>query len=341
MTTENKETLAPGQLIPGGTIKVPMTVDAAKSVLQLALIKVEKSVQALNDIEATLIYNEDHLVTIKQFIDNCKEAGSIVEKERVRIKNPAKVEGDNIDAGSKLIKGEIEILQAKAQTKYTELNLAILKKKEDQAKEEKRVKDIQDGMAANVTNFSVKIADCKTNEQLLAVERLINLEKGRKEKYQEFLPEMVEKLNTLTPLLTSQKENIKELDKLNVAEAQAIQSGDAEAAAVIAEKKEEIDYKVQETKVNVTETAIRTTNVQSAYPSVSVVLPDVKVSRRQWKAELVKGEEAKALKAGLLDVELNPRTWRSVLETLKETGVLKDKKEYTLNGVRYFEEVRF
>jgi hypothetical protein len=318
----------------------PVTAESAKAKIKLQLTLAELSIQAVQDKADGLVFNEDNLPDINETITSIKAIQKKIDEAHKEGKKPYKEGGDAWDAAKNGLKELLAPTLLGIERKHTQLCQEVEKRKREAKAKEEKEKAIKEGMDNNIMAYSQKIADCKTTEQLLDVERLINLEKTRKDKYGDFTEEMITRLNELTPLVTAQKQVVRELKGLDTAEAEAIATGNDEKLQEILEKKEEIGGKIQENKVKVQETA--TNQATRSYGGYSggykTVFPEVKTKRRSWKTELISPETAVKHDLSLLRIELNPETVKARMETLKTEGKLKEgtAEEFIENGVKYF-----
>ena len=235
---------------------VNLTPIVVKTKLEAALIKVEAGIQTLHDKEAELIYNSDHLQDVADFVTKVKKALAQVEKERVEIEKPHKINGDAVDDGANLVKKDLNALLKKASDKYTEMVKEQNRLKKIQDDEDKRIKEIKDGMDNNIISFSTKIAEAKDLPALLDLERRLNLETANLKKYQEFLPDFKTRCEAIRSLLSLQKQNVKALGGLENEATNALETGQDDKLEEIEGKKEEITAKVEETRTRIQETAI-------------------------------------------------------------------------------------
>lgn len=319
-----------------------LTPEIVKSKLQVALTKAEQSIQGLNDAEASLVYNEDNLGEISKFIEQCKAAEKIVETERVALKEPFLEGGRNVDAGAKLLSTELVTLRQKAHKKYTDLCLEVEKKRHEAEQEANRVKSIRDAMDEFKLAYSVKIADAKTSQELVEIERRINVEALNKSKYGEFLDEFREGLKAIRSLLTAQKVRVRELEALERKAQEAAENGSDEQFLELQDKKEALEAQILENKGSIQETAInQATN--SAPVTPEIILPEVKAKRRTWDFE-VKDVAALYKKAPHL-VQLTP-DYEKIKEILKNKvtdGETKGVSEIVyLNGlIRFYVKLTY
>lgn len=303
------------------------------------IAKTEAGFQNFADRESKLVYNEDNIVEIKKYLDDLDK----LENKFVSVHKEGKAEAWKIctewDSALRVHKAQVESLKIKPKELYNKLCIEVTRKKQQQQFEAERIKNIKDGIDRNLVDFSTKIANCTTNEQLIVVERLINLEKGNKVRYQEFLPDFVERAKKLTELITSQKEAIKEMETLNKQKLEAEQSGNDREFIAIEEKEAILSSKIEERKIITQETAI--SQAIASNPIVEVarqVFADIK-SRKTWKWEIA--DEKKAFQAGMLTTEINTTKAKEALNVLKETQQLLGKEEITVGGIRYFLDTKY
>lgn len=260
------------------TPAITLTPIVVKTKLESALIKVESGIQTLTDKEAELVYNADHLQDIADYVSLVKKAIKKVEDERVALKKPYKEGGDTVDDGAKLVASELNKLLKKASDKYTEMAKEQARLQKIQDDEDKRVKDIKDGMDNNIMSFSTKIAEAKDLPVLLDLERRLNLETANEKKYQEFLPAFKTRCEAIRSLLSLQKQNVKVLSGLENEAVKALDGGHDEKLESIESQKEEITAKVEETRTRIQETAINQSTA-TAPARVTQVFNTVKPKR--------------------------------------------------------------
>lgn len=263
---------------------------------------------------------------------------AFIEDHRGDEKKPYLEAGRAIDAAHKKISGPLEIAKGILQLK---INKVGVKMAED-AKRTKMEKDRIEGLKNLINGFiqekSTEIAAATTNEQLLSIERLINLEKGNKGRYQDHLPLLIERCNDLTSMIKEQKGIIQELERLEKEKVSAYEAGNDEKVQELQQKTDILGAKMEENTILVQETASKSVIL------TEVVAPEVDMPntrRKSWKFEIVDVREAMKKRPDLLDVSLNNKSVSEVLKTLKETGVLNGKTEYILNGIRFYQDVNY
>lgn len=318
--------------------KTNLSPAVIESKISLALTKSEGNYQQV--LKQVLEYEvtEDNFTDAQELNKKVIKFLSFVEDHRSDEKKPYLEAGRTIDAAHKKFATPFEDAKNKLQGKIN----VIGKKIEEAAKKAKEEKDRIANLVALINQFildsSTKIAAATTNEQLLSIERLINLEKGNKSRYQDHLPLLIERSNELTAKIKEQKELVKELERVENEKNEALATGDDEKAQDLLDKSAILGAKIEENSILVQETA-----------SKSVILPEIvapeiempSTRRKSWKYEVQDIKETMKKRPDLLDVSLNHKAVSEVLKTLKDTGVLNGKSEYVLNGIRFFQDVNY
>lgn len=305
-----------------------LTPEVVKSKLQIALTRVQKTIQNFHDREAMLVYNEDCLKEVKEFIEDIKEAKRLVDAERKRLKEPSLIESRNVDAGAKLVDSQLDEVLAKANVPYQKLCAEVERKRIESEKEKQRVDAIREQMNNFKSTYAVKISDAKTSQELVALERLINLETANKNRYQEFLQEFADDCRAIRSLLADQKIKVRELEELDRKANLAAENGSDEEILQIMEKKELVEAQISEKRVNIQEEALK--QATSPTETATVIIPMIpKGGRKLWRYEIV--DEKAANKAGFMKLVPNEE---KINERLKE--IRESETETTENGIRYY-----
>jgi hypothetical protein len=289
-----------------------------------------------------------NILTYEVTDDNFEEAQQLLKKvitflayvddHRTAEKKPYLEAGRVVDAAHKTFGGPFEEAKRVLQEKVN----AIGRKREEEAEKARKEQDRITGLVNSINSYilesSVAIAAATTNEQLLSIERLINLEKGNKSRYQDHLPLLIERCNELTGKIKEQKDLIRERERVEIEKNKALETGDDKKAEELLAKSQLLDAKMEENTILVQEAASK------SVIATEIVAPEINMPntrRKSWKFEIVDIKEVMKKAPQLLDCELNFKQTSEVLKTLKDTGVLTGKKEYTLNGIRYFEEKNY
>lgn len=297
----------------------------------------ESKFQALADEAGKLVYNEDNVEAIKAFLDKTKKVVKAVEATHKDGKAEALQIGRNWDSAKNAFISQVDAITELPNKKYDELCRSIQKKAQEAEVERVRIVNIKNGIESNAVNFAKIIADATTTVRLLEIEKLINLEKGRKEKYQEFLPDAVTRFNELNAILKNQKEAVRLQEQLKQQEEDAKNNNDDAAVISIQEKLENITSKIEENKVEVQETAIAQTMNEVIEPEI--LMPTVKARRSVWKYEVVDiNETVKKMKDWTV-IEPNTEKIEEYLKAKKAEGITGE--EFTVAGIRFYLEKTF
>lgn len=240
------------------------------------------------------------------------------------------------------LKAPFEKLIAEKTAVLTKISNELEKERIAAANEKTRIDNVKTKIDNFILSVSQQIAEASSDDQLVSLEKLIGSHKANKSRYQEFLPDFITRCNELTPILKKQKEAVRKIEELKKQEQEALASGDDQKVLDSQESQEAVQATISENKVVVQETAINQA-IAPEITHVEVLAPTISARRTSWKAELLPDAKSlkKAFDAGMLDCELNSEKAKTTLNALKDAGTLKGLTEYTLNGVRYFEQKLF
>lgn len=296
--------------------------------------------QQLQTKADSLVYNEDNLEEISGFLKDLRGVKKAIDETHKTGKAEALKIGRDWDAAKNLFTEQVASIELRPQSEYSRICREVEDRRLKAEQDRQRIIAIQNGIEQNAINFANSIAAAQTSERLTEIERLINLEKGRKEKYQEFLAKAVERFSELNNLLAQQKVTVKNLEELKRKELEAEKAANEELMIQLKLDREAAETKIEEQKISVQEKVIEQ-SVNTFVPVAEEILPTVKARNTRWKYELVNEKEAMKKAPEMLVVSLNDDKAKEVLKTLKDTNQLEGKKELILNGVRYFEQVTY
>lgn len=265
------------------TKETTLSKEVVAAKMNVALTKAALGIEMLTNLESNLVYNEDNIESISEFLTKARKAKKVVEDEHKAIKEPYLKISQTIDESKRNMLEYIETVLNKASGNYTKLCQDIERRKQEQIAEHQRKQNIINVIDGNTISFSQKITNCTKNEELISIERLINLEKGNKNKYQEFLPQAAEKYESLTALIKLQKDSIKEFERIEKQRIEAQKANDEAKMLELQEKQELLTAKIDDNKVSVQENAINQTTFTGVVEQAIEIMPDVKVRRKAWK----------------------------------------------------------
>lgn len=308
--------------------------------MSIALTKQQLSVQKLQDEADNLEFTEENIPVISSFLAKLNSIDKVTEETHKEIKAPYLEAGRTCDSGKNSNLAITSGIRMPVHGKFTALCSDVDRKKREVAAEELRKSNIKQGIESNVIDFSSKIAGCTTNEELLSIERLINLEKSpqRQSKYGEFHAEAIAKYDTvLKPILKDQKEKIQKKEELDKQIKVAEEKNDVVTLDELQAKKESVEDEILQNAIKIQENAINNAAFDTTPVAVAEeVFADTK-SRRSYTIEISDEKEALKKAKELIDISINKDAANIVLKTLKDSGAFKDKAEIIVNGIKYSE----
>jgi hypothetical protein len=224
-------------------------------------------------------------------------------------------------------------IKSDVQTKYEKLCKEIAQKQADQERDKQRILAIKNGIETNALNFASRIANCKTSEELTNIERSINLEKSRKEKYQEFIEDAVKRYNELNTLLAEQKIEVRKLEKLEQERLEALKTNDEEKLIDIAEKQEVLENKIEEQRIVVQETAINQ-SLTDQFELAEVLHPTIKARRTTIEWEVININETLKKHSEWVVLTPNKDALNEYTKQLKENAT--SDVDVVINGIRFY-----
>lgn len=216
---------------------------------------------------------------------------------------------------------------------------AIRKENEAQIREQTRIANAKTA----IINFTNKIANdirnANTDDDIVSVEKMIGLEKTKKNLYQEFLPDLITQLDNLRPQIREQKENVRRLQELNQKEKEAIEKGEIYEATAIREEKEYVQTVIEHTGIKIHEKAFEEAiKIEVVVPEVVEVAPK---GRTNWKWEVTDIKLLQKKMPHLVKIVPNDEAIDLLLKTKRQDGALDDVEEENWNGIRFFNDRKF
>ncbi len=301
----------------------------------------ESKFQALADEAGKLVFNEDNIDTIKEFLEKVRKVERSIEATHKEGKAEALEVGRQWDAGKNTFLATVLTIKENPQAEYTRLCKEVEQRRIAAANERARIDAIKNGIESNAILFAKQIADCETSQQLTAIESKINLEKTRKEKYQEFLPEAAKRFTELNAALANQKTVVKQLEENARLQEIAKKEQDDAKLLQLQQEQEQKQAQIEENKITVQETAIAQSVNAAPVEYATEVIPEVKARRTTWKFEVINEKEVMKKSPELVIFTLDSDKVKAVLKTLKDTNQLDGKTEMLVNGIRYYEDKTF
>jgi hypothetical protein len=296
--------------------------------------------QQLADRANNLVYNEDNLEAIAEFLKDGRAVIKAISETHKEGKAEALKIGQEWDSAKRTFEGQVTSILDNPQIKYTKLCQEVELRKQKQEQERQRIVNIKNGIEANAVNFAKQIAECTTSVQLTNVERNINLEKTRKDKYMEFYDNAVERYSELNALLKTQKETVRELEDNARKQEEAKKANDDAELIRLQEEQSKQEAKIEEAKTVVQEVAINQ-SMKSEIPVAQEIIPEIKARRTTWRYEVVNEKEVMKKAPELVVFSIDEEKVKANLKLLKDSDQLEGKTELTINGIRYYEQKTF
>lgn len=315
----------------------PTGLEVVKSKILLAITpaayqKVMQGIENITFTKETINHDYAPLKAARELlaeIEKVRKARTapIVEQKRIE------------DLAAKNISTPLQEILDRKVAEYTKLANEIKADRDREEKEKQRVKDIRGLIESFVLTYSQKIASATTDKELVDLERLINLETSRKERYSELLPDMKAACEPIRDLLSAQKERVREMVTLETEASKAAENDDDARAIELLEKKDGVVAQIELNRTLVQEAAIVAANSADRF---EVLLPDApKAKRTSWDVELV--DMAKALKEmpSLISVELDTVAAKAFFKAKRLMNEIPKDKETVLHGIRYYEKITY
>jgi hypothetical protein len=235
--------------------------------------------------------------------------------------DPLKEQVDRILAEKKSVSAEIQ--------RETAMQLA----------EQTRINNAKQAIIDFTNKVANLIASAKTDSDIVSIEKMIGTEKTRTNTYHEFIPDLINKCDALRPQIKTQKENIRELQKLHQREKEAMETGDIVELTELKEQKEQIQQVIQETGIRIHETAYeQATTIDIVAPEVVDVAPKGRTNWK-WRVDDIKLLQKKM--PHLVKLVLDEEAIAILLKTKRSDGSLDNKMEENVFGLVFYNDKSF
>lgn len=302
---------------------------------QFNLALTENKYQSLVDTGNKLVFNEDNVESIKTFLEGLRKVEKVIEGVHEKGKAESLRVGREWDAAKNSFLALIKTVKDEKQQKFTVLCKAIADREDAVRKDEERKNLIKAGINTNAVLFSSQISEATTMAQLTKIESIINLEKTRSAKYQEFLPDAVARYTELNGILKTQKAAVVELEKIAKAEQEALAGNDDQAVIDLAEKREAAEQILEENKIIVQETAINQ-SVAAGTATYTQTYHTVKAKRSTWKWEVQDINLTQKKMPSFVKLVIDKDAVDAYLASKKAEGIKEE--EFSVFGIKFFLE---
>jgi hypothetical protein len=217
--------------------------------------------------------------------------------------------------------------------------LGIHNDQQRQLAEQNRINNAKSAIINFTNGIAVKIAEAKTDSDIVILEKLIGAEKTKKTVYQEFLQDLIDSVEAMRPQIKQQKGNIRDLQKLAEAEKKAEEAGNIVELTRLKEEKEYQQAVIQETGIRIHETAFEKAS------SIDIVAPEVMDTapkgRSNWKFRVDNINLLQKKMPHLVKLVPDEDAINLLLKTKKADGSLEGKMEETVFGLVFYNDKTF
>lgn len=306
------------------TQNLPTTELAIKARFNIELTKAKFN--ELKELSKKIDYSENNIQWIADFLEKGRNLIKAINSVHKAGKADALKVCNDWDEAKRSVLTDLDFFSQVA-IKYTRLCADVDAEKERIRQEENRNREYLLSIENKMVEYSKSISECKTYEQLTLVERVINLDKARaaKDGFGKYSDVARERFDTLTKNISEQKIIIKKLDLLKELDNEENLEKIEEAEQVLEEKK----FAVQESVIESISSPIHQVN--------TTFVPSVKARRTTWKFEIADVQEILKKVPNFLNISLDDSKVKELQSKLKAEGKFEGVKEFTINGIRFFE----
>ena len=307
-------------------IKASFDLEASKSNYQQLL-------QSLSSVTVTNDNVNDDLTK-----DGREALAALVSKKETEAAEPLQWHRDVMAVFKDLsepLKEQIDRINAQKKIVATKIAEDTAK----QVAEQTRINNAKKSIIDFTNKVATMISAATEDTDIVSIEKMIGLEKTKKNVYQEFLPDLITQCDGLRPQIKTQKDNIRNLKKLQEQEQQALSSGNIYEATALREQKEQVEAVIQETGIRIHEKAFeQATTIDIIAPEVADVAPKGRTNWK-WRVDDIKLLQKKM--PHLVKLVPDEEAIGILLKSKKVDGSLDGKAEETLFGLTFFNDKTF
>lgn len=285
----------------------------------------------------SIVVSEDNIEKVGELLTEFRKLYEVVKSVHKEKKKPFWDAGILYDTAKKDYDKLLNDLYSPLHNRYSKVVQEVEWRRKKEQAERDRKATIKNGIESNIMTFSAKIASCETSQDLIEIERKINLEGGAaqaKTKYMEFLEEYQTRLKGLSTLIKDQKAKIKEIEKL---QAKVAKLDDEYEQQELMEKIENINIAIDENKIRVQEDAVESATAVDVVEAVTM-FPDVSARRSTWSYEVEDIKELQKKLPHLVKLVPDEEKIKELLKTKKTDGSLDGKDEVRYFGIKFYKK---
>lgn len=302
-----------------------------KAELNIELTKAGLSYQTLLQEGENVIFTRDNLNEKRDALVKLRQVKKVLEG----VENPYTERWKMHNAAKKSLIDPVEDLLKRKESEFKKIAFEIDAENKKAEAEKQRVAGIKELINSFFIDQSQNIASAKTSNELADIEKLIGSHKANKTRYQELLPELIEKANLLTPLIKEQKEAIKKLEQLKLQEQKAETNGNDQAVLDAREAQEKIQSKILQTTITVQEKAVKMAESNGGVIVADVVTEAAPKARRStWEWEVIDIKETFKKMPSFVELTPNKEKIDEYLKAKRTEGLREE--EFIFAGVKFY-----
>lgn len=215
------------------------------------------------------------------------------------------------------------------------VNDAIAAEKHKASAEKQRIETILAAITTFINNATNFITAAQSEDDIVKIQKRIGSEKSRDGFYGEYITDLREKCDALTPLINSRKENIKKGRQIMIDIGKAIEEKDDEKAAELRSELELMEIRMEENTLRLQEKAFEQALTM---PDVIVAEPtnDTISGRNYWRYEVTDINMLLKKHPNLVNLVPNTDAIDELLREKRVSGELKGKTELEMPGLKFF-----
>lgn len=307
------------------------SLETSKVSIMIALSKAGYNYQKLLQGAEDISFTKDNLQTAGEPLKALRKIKTTLEK----LENPHTAAWKAWNEARKSLFDPVEEAINRKTGEFKTVNDAVIKENKEAEDERNRKVSIKTVIANFTLTYSTKIANATTNDELVALQKLLGAEKSRKNVYQEFLPDLFQAVEGLEEAMRKQKEHVKSLEAIKNKIEDAKIAGDDEKIVELLGDLEVVSEKIEETKTGVQELAI---NQSTAFepPDAEIILPaTAKVRRTTWEWRILDIVLFQRRNPELVELIPNKAKIDAIIRERRENKTLKPIVE---NGLEIYQQ---
>jgi hypothetical protein len=219
------------------------------------------------------------------------------------------------------------------------ISIVMQREAAQQLAEQVRINNAKQAIIDFTNKVATMIGLAKTDTDIVSIEKLIGSEGRKSTVYFEFLPDLIQRCETLKPDIKAQKETIRELQRIENEKKEAESSGNIIALTELKAKEESVTELLQDRAIRIHEQAYdQASTIDVVAPEIAENIPKGRTNWK-WRVDDIKLLQKKM--PHLVKVVPDEEAISQLLATKRLDGSLKDKLEENWNGIVFYNDKSF